>query len=58
MTRATRLRFNIILFRSLDKFIGVFVVTLKSLIVVNITLKSSSSSIGIRELLDLYKNRS
>ena len=58
MTRATRPRSNMILFRFLDKSIGVFVVTLKSLIVVNTTLESLSNSISIKELLNLYKNRS
>ena len=58
MIRATRSRFNTILFRSLDKSIRVFVVTLKSLVIVDATLKSLSSSISIRELLNLYKNRS
>ena len=58
ITRATRPRSNTILFRSLDKSIEVFIVTLKSLVVVDTTLKSLSSSVGIRELLNLYKNRS
>ena len=58
MTRATRPKSNIILFCSLDKSIGVFVVTLKSLVVVDTTFKSLSSSINIRELLNLYKNKS
>ena len=58
MTRAIRSRFNIILFCSLDKSIEVFIVALKSLVVVDATLKSLSNSISIRELLDLYKNRS
>ena len=58
ITRATRPRFNTILFRSLNKSIGVFVITLKSLVVVDVTLKSLSNSISMRELLDLYKNRS
>ena len=58
MTRATRSRSNIILFHFLDKSIGVFVITFKSLVVVNTTLKSLSNSISIRELLNLYKNRS
>ena len=58
ITRATRSRFNTILFHSLDKSIEVFIVTLKSLVVVDATLKSLSSSVDIRELLNLYKNRS